>query len=402
MVFIDFYYYQEEVKRALVNYINSLNDRWDPFMAAWISYAVSIEGTVDNFQFNKLYKRLLEWLTSKSEEIWEQRRNFGPIAFTLYLYLSVEKDSNKVNEFITILNKKIRELNIDDKWSPLRDHEYVYLLALSLAKIGDSETKEHIKKCIRQEIQNGPLRRYLMFAASLRELGVNITINDDLPEEYDHSDIITLLWWRERYGGEKDRAWVLFDTMKDDIDLREENFQNRRRLSFVELALLYEAILREINAPSPLVLFRYYPIHEKLRKNEIIEKRFKNGDYSGAVFEAIQLLKEIIKEKSGVKKDNESELVDESIFGIINKDKGKFNFDKSKIIFNDHLWELSGRNEQEGLGLICKGVFKAFRNPKAHQASDHPLVRINPYDALDQLITISYLIKRIEKARVNK
>ena len=51
-----------------------------------------------------------------------------------------------------------------------------------------------------------------------------------------------------------------------------------------------------------------------------------------------------------------------------------------------------------GLACISEGIFKAFRNPKGHKPRDHPLIELDAYDALDQLITISFIMKQIDEA----
>jgi hypothetical protein len=72
------------------------------------------------------------------------------------------------------------------------------------------------------------------------------------------------------------------------------------------------------------------------------------------------------------------------------------------IKFNDHLDTDSGMNEQKGLALICEGIFSAFRNPKAHEPDEDELIKLDPYEALEQLIIIDYLMKRIERAKIEK
>jgi hypothetical protein len=72
------------------------------------------------------------------------------------------------------------------------------------------------------------------------------------------------------------------------------------------------------------------------------------------------------------------------------------------IQFNDRLTEgeLYAKNEQEGLALICKGVIKAFRHSRAHRPKDHPAIKLDAYEALDQLVIISYLMRRVERAKI--
>ena len=71
---------------------------------------------------------------------------------------------------------------------------------------------------------------------------------------------------------------------------------------------------------------------------------------------------------------------------------------KLRIRFNDGLSKDSGKSEQSGLALIFEGVFRAFRNPKGHELEDRPLVKITALEALEQLIVISYLMRRLETA----
>jgi hypothetical protein len=49
--------------------------------------------------------------------------------------------------------------------------------------------------------------------------------------------------------------------------------------------------------------------------------------------------------------------------------------------------------------LICEGIFKAFRNPKGHKPEDHHSVQIESYEALYQLVIISYMMMRVEKSQ---
>lgn len=72
------------------------------------------------------------------------------------------------------------------------------------------------------------------------------------------------------------------------------------------------------------------------------------------------------------------------------------------VRFNECLKELSGKDEQEGLALITEGIFKAFRHPKGHKPEDHPLLELNPHEALGQLIIIDYIWKRIEQCQAEK
>jgi len=52
--------------------------------------------------------------------------------------------------------------------------------------------------------------------------------------------------------------------------------------------------------------------------------------------------------------------------------------------------------------VIGEVIFKDSSNPKGHKPEDHPLLEMDPYEALDQLIVIDYLWRRIENAKILK
>jgi uncharacterized protein (TIGR02391 family) len=71
-----------------------------------------------------------------------------------------------------------------------------------------------------------------------------------------------------------------------------------------------------------------------------------------------------------------------------------------RIQFNP-LRTKSEQNEQEELQLLAEGVCAVFRNPKGHEPMNAPQVQIDAIEALDQLVIISYIFRRVEKAKVN-
>jgi uncharacterized protein (TIGR02391 family) len=167
----------------------------------------------------------------------------------------------------------------------------------------------------------------------------------------------------------------------------------QRILSVPEMAMLYQAVLKEVKHPEPALLFELFPFYPRLR--EITREHFMNKKYEAAVFEATKALNEMIQKVSGVTDKNEAELVQATMKQIAKPSE-------LKIRFNDFLYEESGKNEQAGLAMICEGVFKAFRNPKGHKPEDHPLVELDAYEALHQLIVINYLMVRMERAAAEK
>lgn len=156
--------------------------------------------------------------------------------------------------------------------------------------------------------------------------------------------------------------------------------------SGILMSLLYEAVLYETTLPNPHVLFDNYPLHPEVRR--ISEALYKKGEYLNAVFEASKLLEDYISSRLDVDAYG-NRLLD---YAFPKKDK--------RIIFVQDLGSFSEKNEQEGLELILRGILKAVRNPKGHRPKTK--LDIDAYEALDQLVIISYLFKRVEKATIIK
>jgi conserved hypothetical protein TIGR02391 len=230
----------------------------------------------------------------------------------------------------------------------------------------------------------------VFYKASLLELGKEPGPSPNISSKVpDPSGAISIVWFYEHYANhfniDAEEHWEKFLNIKDAFTLDEliEGYSSIMPLSNQDLALLYEAISNQAQKPSPSILFDLYPLHDRIKK--VSENLFRSGSYMQAVFEATKVLESAIKEKSCISKSGRS-LVQESM---------KKN--NPQICFSE-LKTQSEQDEQEGLKLITEGIFAAFRNPKGHEPEDTYWGNINPYEALDQLITISYILKRIETA----
>lgn len=382
MVPLNFHQWKQAIRLALLAKAETVATAWDPFEAAWVCYALSIDGIEYNQPLLDLLDRMRRWL---EEDVWSYERNLGPIALSLWL---LKKTGDLPQpEFIDQLMKRVVALSTDEKLALLGDAEQVFLLALGIGVTDNQPAKEHLIKISREQMHSGPLRRKILYTAALKELGQNVTAPNLKPN--DEGDIVGLVWWAEKYQGNKREAWDRFSSVAERIALEPESDSDSQRiLSVPEIAMLYEAVSQEVKYPDPALLFDYFPFHDLLRG--VARDHFMNGKYVSAVFEATKVLNKLIQERSGVKDKSEAELVQATMKQISNPAR-------LKIRFNDFLAEDSGRNEQAGLALICEGVFKAFRNPKGHELEDDPLVKMDPYEALHQLIVINYLLIRVEK-----
>lgn len=386
MVPVDFHQWKQNIRQVLLTKANAADDEWDPFVAAWLCYARSIDGIENNQLLLDLLDRMRRWL---EQDVWSYERSLGPVALCLWLFK--KKGDWLPQELMTQFENRVVALSVDDKLSLLRDPEQVFLLALGASAADNDPIKTRLIEVSNVQMKLGPLRRRILYAAALKELGQQVTVPDREPA--DEADIIGLVWWAEKYQGDKQQAWECFGSITERIVLTpEEASEMQRVLTVPEMAMLYEAISREIQCPEPGLLFDYFPFHHRIR--EVARDHFMNGKYVAAVFEATKVLNELIQKVSGLKDKNEAELIQATMKQISDPSR-------LKIRFNGFLDEDSGKNEQAGLAAICEGVFKAFRNPKGHKPEDHPLVQLDPYEALHQLIVINYLTIRVEQAQVS-
>jgi len=393
MVPINFHQYREELKKVLLAWRDQLSTQWDAFTEVWIAYALSQEGLEGNALLEEIAGTLQRW--RNEDESWKYRRNLGPLAFCCWLERQMGTSCDVT--IITRLSTMVMNLRDDNnRLSLLRDPEQVFLLALGLSVVKEEipsvkEANTRLIQAAKQQVSKGLLKRRVLYAAALREMGESISASEQNPQ--DAGDMIALVWWSERYGDgmKKNEQWHRFASVKEMISLdANKASESQRVLSVPELAMLYEAVCCEASQPDPMLLFEYFPLHRKIKA--IAQDHFRNGKYVAAVFEACKKLNELIQEKSGVKDKNEVELV-QATMKQINEPT------KLKIKFNEFLHEESGKNEQAGLASICEGIFKAFRNPKGHKPEDHQSVQIEADEALYQLVIISYMMMRIEQSQ---
>lgn len=383
---INFYQYREEVKQAILQRIARLDSEWDPFAASWLAYALSQDGFEVNQPLSELVERLARW--ADESEVWGTRRNLGALCFLGYF---LRKMAKEVPDFTNRVLEQIEqsERQKDHRFSPLNDPEQVFPIALLVSALEEaSQSLEDSLKQVARARMQGTLKRQILYGAALRELGEAIPLPELKEDVSDPGDTIALVWCWERYGepGERAKWWGAFESVKEGLCFdQDETHEGSRVLSASEVAMLYEALTRETFDPDPLMLFELYPLHPRVK--EIARKPFKEGNYIHAVFEATKALEEYLKKKTGIDRSGRP-LVQQSFGG-----------ESPRIKFNN-LESRSKNDEQEGLKMIAEGIFAAFRNPKAHEPMDTSTVQINAIEALDQLIIISYIFKRVERAEV--
>lgn len=396
MVPVNFHRYREHVRQAIFHRKASLGTEWDPLIAAWMAYALMQDGLDQNPHLMELIQDIERWAQDK--EVWNIGRNLGPLCLLGYVQqlqgLLSPENASRVLE-------KIRVTDSESKFSPFRAPEQIFMVALLLSSLNNvaDNAKKLLVSIIGNQL-NGPLQRLVIFLAAGNELRMEGQLYIPPNTSTDAGDVIGLIWWHERYGKpeERNKWWKAFDNISDTISITEESAPNEtseiRILSPWEIAMLYEALVKETINPDPSLLFNLYPLHPRIKS--ITEPLFNKEGYFDAVFEATKALNNFIREKTG-SHDSETTLV-RNVIGDPSKEikNPKIKFNPLDSTSPDYK---SQQNEQRGLSYLAHGVFFAFRHPKGHEPKDTRWGNITPYEALDQLVVISYLMKRIEEAK---
>jgi uncharacterized protein (TIGR02391 family) len=390
---INFYQYKAEIKIAILKRKETLDAHSHPNEAAWLAYALLADGRENNELLKGMVKELLRWALSEGSDIHD--RNLCPLSLCCLLADS-EEQRQSIRERII---RKLGSLLAKDleRFSILNDPVQVFSISLATAPLLATPLKKQLADLCKKNLSETKIIRQVFFTASLVELGEkpsSIPKGDN--DIADPVDLISILWFFEHFANtfsyDVSSLWERFEKIKEGITLEGPSGEEHalRPLSNFELALLYESVSAQARRVDPVSLFDNYPLHPRVR--EIAEKHFKTKSFVQAVEQATRAFNEYIQQKSGVTNKSETALVQSTMKQV---DRPK----DLKIKFNDALDQESGKNEQAGLALIAEGIFKAYRNPKGHKPEDHPLVQIDPYQALDQLITISYLMKRVDDAK---
>jgi len=374
--------YKGELKETIIVRMSLLESLAHPLDWAWLTYALSHNGREANPFFRESLNRLENW--AFSEFAGSQDRDLAPLGMCAYLVENEEPRRSLSSIILTRLDALTkREIG---KISPLNDPQQLFCVTLGAKPYIPEAQRDWLKTRATRYSSTGRLIRRVFYTACLLELDDNPHPWPALTNEgVDPEDLIALLWLHERYNRSEVVLWQAFENVKEAISLGISSSEgiNLVPLSNRAIAILYEAVSYQTRTPDPWMLFETYPLHPRIQN--ISESLFEKGEYLNAVLEAVKALDEFIRIRTGSNNTGRS-LVQEVMGGT--SPKIRFNTLKTK----------SERDEQEGLKLITEGIFAAFRNPKGHEPKDSPSVSIEPYDALDQLVTISYIMKRVEEA----
>jgi uncharacterized protein (TIGR02391 family) len=394
---LNFYAYREETKRNLLRRWERLDLSEYPLDWAWIAYALSLDGTAQNPFLDQAIDQALKWVSS--ETAWEYERNLGALGLLCFILrrANIQECDNLSARIVARL--RLREL-IErgvGKFSLLNDPDIVFGVALGVTTtILSDDLKEWLQRHCLQSAQTGNLRRRLLFLAAAIELGASPS-PVSLPTDSLRIDQMSpALWFAERYRSYLDKdehcqaLWDELAVTKEAIILEPlEQSNGGFVVSNIDIAMLYEALTFQTRAVDPLILFQNFPLHPEVRR--LAESLFAKGEYVGAVFEAAKAFVDVVKQKAGHPAGAKGQPLDgaplmQHVFSP-----------KHPILKFNALASQSDKDEHRGLGLIAEGIVAAVRNPKGHAPKDK--ITLDAYEALEQLIVISYLFKRVDKAQ---
>ena len=147
--------------------------------------------------------------------------------------------------------------------------------------------------------------------------------------------------------------------------------------------------LHEIIPEYPLLHWRH--LHKDLRDR--VKDYYQHGQFGEAASQGVQIYCEIIRTLTGSKTDGSA---------LVNGVFGSKPFAPPPTLQLNDLSTESFINIQEGQGHLSRGVVTGFRNPIMHGPIDAAVPAIfSELDCLNVLSLVSYLVTRLDNAKVN-
>lgn len=390
---LDYHHLRTEIKASLIGQCQQIDVATDPIVWAWIIHALSLEETTNNPLLDQAFDQARQWLDSPAA--WSMDGNLGAIGFVCSILRRVGRIDTT---FVLKVDERVQQLFAKDisKFSRLNDPDFVFPVALGLDNQCSDSTRTTLRDHCERNGQPGNSRRAVLFAAAAHEIGGKTPQFDfNIPELKIH-EIFPALWFAARYQNVirdelvRRALWQSFESTKESVNLSLiSNGQDALYpASPIDVAMLYEALLNQTRNIDPAVLFNNIPWHPAIR--QAAESLFIKAEYVMAVFQASVTFVDAVKNQTGHPLGRDRKPLDggplmDHVF-----------LSKPPILKFNKLSNQAEENEQRGLGLIASGVVSAVRNPKGH--TPQIAIALDPYEALEQLATISYLMKRLDKS----
>lgn len=125
---------------------------------------------------------------------------------------------------------------------------------------------------------------------------------------------------------------------------------------------------------------RAFDLHPRIAS--VVTPLYENRHYGNAVLDGAIALINFVKEKSG-RHDLDGKGLIQTVFSV-----------NTPILAAADTSDQTGRDEQEGVMHLFEGAVMAVRNPRAHDLFEH-----DPQTALEYIVLLSLLAKRVEQAK---
>jgi uncharacterized protein (TIGR02391 family) len=391
---IDLHNLRREIRQQLQARWYTLDINTDPFDWVWVVYGMNQDDTTNNSVLAQAFDQARRWLDD--DTIWQNDAHLGIIGL---LYDLLDRPHSEIwNEQMQSLQGRVERLQeqIPSKFARLNDPDFVFGLA-HVAR-GNVSPALHNRLCdyCLSSADSANVRRAVLFTAAVYELcgatkPLTFIVKDLMPHE-----IIPLLWLSERYPdlieGESRRReiWEVYEESRDSISLVEtaQAESGLHIASPVDLAMLYEAIVRKTQEIDFITLFNNIPWHPDVQGAS--GALFQKGEYVAAVFESAKLFVDKVKQRAGNPHDKHGKPLDGGpLMNYVFAPKSP------RLKFTP-LTNQTEQNEHRGLGLIAEGIVSALRNPKGHLPG--ATITLTPEEAVEQLAIISYLMRRLDSA----
>jgi len=388
---IDIYDYKRVLREELIRQWQNLEISDQPLDWLWIYSALLADSLPQSSLITGNILKLITWC--ENPDII-QPKNLGALGLVCNLLYQLETGdpdslaSKVVNFAYDLIHKQ------SAKFSALNDPIIFYGVTLVGRRYFNDQQKSDFEAYCVAQISTGNIRRLLFYSASLCELGfspssLTIQVSKISPDE-----LPTLLWFGYKYPNILNlpslELWNLLSEFKEQIIIEqtglhvEGNFFNPNA---IDLSMLFIAVAGYAGKMDPVALYKILPLHSKVRLSS--ESLFMKGEYLNAVFEASKTFVNEVKLKAGNPVGSNGKPLDgRSLIQSV------FNYQNPILKFTP-LTSQSDRDEHEGLKLISEGIIAAIRNPKGHDPKDSLIFSVE--EALDQLVVISYMLKRIER-----
>lgn len=394
---LDYHKLKEQTKTVLLRRWQQIDLAADSLVWAWTARAFSAEGVENNPLLEQAIEQGRRWLNS--DEVWKSDSQLASAGILSALFRQAgDEGCVKITPQVIEQVERLRAKDVS-KFSRLNDPDFVFGFVVGFADAFPEELRRWLVEHCERSAQTNNWRRCMLFAAASCELKGTISplpINGGDLQVY---EVIPALWFAECYPelvDSDDRrrgVWEAFERIKEGISWEDSVSENATLYtsSPVDTAMFYEALLRRTREIDPVTLFKNLPLHPEVRHSA--ESLFIKGEYVNAVFEAAKTFIDKVKHRASNPVDKNGKALD----GVVLLDN-IFDRTGSKIpkLKFTNLSTLAEQNEHDGLYFIARGIAQAFRNPKGHLPK--AAISLGPGEALEQLATISYLMKRLDSA----